>query len=419
MRKRNVLMSVVVTTVALGAAPAMGAGGSERPRPQATPSCRDVQVALQRDLGLSAEQAKRHGALQGKAIKLDKQLRESLGAAFAGSSYDARTGKLVVSVSDASKLDDARTAGADARLVTQPVRAPGDRRRARQGGGQGRGASATVRRPNGPRQASVAGITGWFVDETTNTVRVTVKKSHAQQAAASLAKYGDAVTIEQSDIEPAPATFMDGGDLINNSSCSAGFNLRNTYTGKGFLLTAGHCVSGGSTLYGQGPGGTTRSAGARELVPRRRRRSRAQRQRRQLDPGPVGGLQPVQRQHHHHELVHRRPGRYDGLQGRHHDQVDVRVDQRQEPDRHVHRRQDDLRPDAAHGMRRAGRLGRSQRLLDGFLPCRGRHQRRLDGHDSTGRLRCLQTIGQTNVSWYYPIAKSLAYYGPKYGVGTW
>ena len=39
--------------------------------------------------------------------------------------------------------------------------------------------------------------------------------------------------------------------------------------------------------------------------------------------------------------------------------------------------------------------------------------------DSTGRRRCLQTIGQTNVSWYYPIAKSLAYYGPKYGIGTW
>ena len=207
MRKRNVLMSVVVTTVAMGAAPAMGAGGSERPGSAGnTELPSDVQVALQRDLGLSADQAKRHGALQAQAIKLDKQLRDSLGSAFAGSSYDARTGKLVVSVSDASKLDAARTAGADARLVKRSqseldaIVAELDK-----AAGKADGSSATVRLPNGARQASVAGITGWFVDETTNTVRVTVKASHARQATASLAKYGDAVTIEQSDIEPAPA----------------------------------------------------------------------------------------------------------------------------------------------------------------------------------------------------------------------
>ncbi|GAA3873381.1 hypothetical protein GCM10022243_43160 [Saccharothrix violaceirubra] len=33
--------------------------------------------------------------------------------------------------------------------------------------------------------------------------------------------------------------------------------------------------------------------------------------------------------------------------------------------------------------------------------------------------RCPQRIGQRNVSWYYPIADSLAYYGPRYGVVLW
>ena len=33
--------------------------------------------------------------------------------------------------------------------------------------------------------------------------------------------------------------------------------------------------------------------------------------------------------------------------------------------------------------------------------------------------RCLAKRGQQNVSWYFPIADSLAYYGPKYGVTTW
>jgi streptogrisin C len=32
---------------------------------------------------------------------------------------------------------------------------------------------------------------------------------------------------------------------------------------------------------------------------------------------------------------------------------------------------------------------------------------------------CLSKFGLTNVSWYFPIADSLAYYGAVYGVTTW
>jgi streptogrisin C len=45
---------------------------------------------------------------------------------------------------------------------------------------------------------------------------------------------------------------MDGGDEINFANCSAGFNLRNPSTGQGFLLTAGHCTASGQSNYGQG-----------------------------------------------------------------------------------------------------------------------------------------------------------------------
>jgi hypothetical protein len=34
-------------------------------------------------------------------------------------------------------------------------------------------------------------------------------------------------------------------------------------------------------------------------------------------------------------------------------------------------------------------------------------------------LRCGQAVGQPTISWYFPIADSLAYYGPKYGVTVW
>ena len=36
-----------------------------------------------------------------------------------------------------------------------------------------------------------------------------------------------------------------------------------------------------------------------------------------------------------------------------------------------------------------------------------------------GKKRCLSVFGEQNVSWYFPIADSLPYYGAKYGVTLW
>jgi streptogrisin C len=36
------------------------------------------------------------------------------------------------------------------------------------------------------------------------------------------------------------------------------------------------------------------------------------------------------------------------------------------------------------------------------------------------RLRCAEAVGAgENVSWYFPVADSLAFYGPSYGVSVW
>jgi len=35
------------------------------------------------------------------------------------------------------------------------------------------------------------------------------------------------------------------------------------------------------------------------------------------------------------------------------------------------------------------------------------------------RYRCRAAFGYGNISWYFPIADSLAYYGAKYGVTVW
>jgi streptogrisin C len=239
--------------LALSAAPALAADDPPS-RAGADESRADVRAALQRDLGLSAAEVAKQEALQAKAVRLDDKLQDSLGGAFAGSEYNEKTGKLVVMVSDASRLAAAEAAGADARLVKHSMaKLESIKDDLDAAAGLVEDSSGATRQVRAKREPMVAGMTGWYVDEATNTVHVTVLKGKAKAAEAALAKYGQAVTIEQTDAAPqTTANFMDGGDGINGDSCSAGFNLRNPSTGQGFLLTAGHCVSAGSTLFGQG-----------------------------------------------------------------------------------------------------------------------------------------------------------------------
>jgi streptogrisin C len=210
----------------------------------------EVLVAMQRDLGLSATQAKALRGQQDKAVKLDAGLRDSLGSSFGGSWFDIETGKLVVNVTDQARAAEVTKAGARP-VVVKRSEADLDAVRAELDALSGK-ASGAGRAEGG--KSTLAGLSGWHVDPKTNSVVVSTVKGQSRPAALSaLAKYGDAVTYEQLDQAPQEtANFMDGGDLINGSSCSAGFNLRNPSTGQGFLLTAGHCTSTGQANYGQG-----------------------------------------------------------------------------------------------------------------------------------------------------------------------
>jgi streptogrisin C len=242
MRFKGTLMSsIVISALAISVAPALAqerADGSG-----------EVSVALQRDLGLTPEQVKEQGPLQERALKLDRELQDSLGEAYAGSQYDLRSGRLIVMVSDKSLLEKASAAGADARLVERSMREL-DAIQADLDAAAG-GPEPREGREAGKPQSTP--FTSWHIDPLSNSVQVTVSKRQAAAAKEALAKYGDAVTIEFSEALPEPAAnFMDGGDGINGNSCSAGFNLRNPSTGQKYLLTAGHCVNAGSTLTGQG-----------------------------------------------------------------------------------------------------------------------------------------------------------------------
>lgn len=240
--KVAVTSSMMISALVLSAIPALGAeprddGGDE------------VAAALERDLGLSPEEAKAQESLQRRALKTDDALRAALGDGYAGSQYELREGALTVFVSDRGLLEKAKELGAQPRYVEYGLReldAIKAELDARAGGPDG----AKERKRTKPVDAD---FTSWYVDPASNSVHVVVTDRQAAAAKELAAKYGEAVTVEVTDDLPeTAANWMDGGDSINGSTCSAGFNLRNPSTGQGYLLTAGHCVNAGSNLSGQG-----------------------------------------------------------------------------------------------------------------------------------------------------------------------
>jgi streptogrisin C len=260
-RRLSVLVGILVAGLAV--TPVLSAQAEptvDRERVTSLPAdglSAEVAAAVRRDLGLLPDQYVRLVAKQGAALELDGVLRSRLGNQFGGSWFDAAAGKLVVGVTDAERVAEVRSAGAEVRVVRHSMDAldaiksqldeasgvAGDRRTWTGGDGK------ATNRP------TIAGLTSWRVDPISNSVVLTVHKGQTRAANELLAKYGDAVRIEESDRIPSTAAnFMDGGDSINVAGlgCSAGFNARST-SGQGYLFTAGHChrLGSGNAVYGQ------------------------------------------------------------------------------------------------------------------------------------------------------------------------
>ena len=169
------------------------------PRPPARPTngsdgAEDIYVALERDLGLTREQAAAHGAQQERAITLDARLQRSLGDAYAGAWFDLSSGLLVVNVTDEGALEKAKAAGADARLVKHSL---GELGGIKDELDKAAGAtSSDVERRQGDEPRDL-GLSAWTVDPVTNSVLVSVTAEQAGAAKELAAAYGDAVTVEE------------------------------------------------------------------------------------------------------------------------------------------------------------------------------------------------------------------------------
>jgi streptogrisin C len=190
-------------------------------------------AAMQRDLGLTADQALARMGQESRATAAEATLRDQLAGSFAGSWYDSTAGTLVVAVTDASKVGQINAAGASARVVKNSA-------------AQLDAAKSALDARVSSAPASVA---GWYVDLASNSVVASVVGNDAAGLAWAAANGARTEYVAQA---PRPLWSLISGQAIRNSQarCSIGFNARSGSTR--YVLTAGHCGELGGTWSGSG-----------------------------------------------------------------------------------------------------------------------------------------------------------------------
>ena len=195
-----------------------------------------MQAAMQRDLHLTAAEAKARPASDRSARAIEVTLRARLGSSYAGAWLD-RDGALVVGTTSRAKAALIRSMGAKADLVARSadqlaaVRTRLDR--------QGRAAVA------------VTGVHSWYVDPSTNSVVVQADSTALARNFATAAGVGEAaVRTLVSSAVPRPLADVRGGDQYSRPVtggavlCSVGFSVN------GGFVTAGHCGAAGNPTNG-------------------------------------------------------------------------------------------------------------------------------------------------------------------------
>lgn len=163
-------------------------------------------------------------------------LAAELGVDRTGGTYYDDSGKLVVAVTDQATADAVREAGGTPQLVKYST------------------ATLTSIQAELDKLAGIPN-TSWGVDPSNNQVTVEIHDGVSTADRAKIetvaAQHGDAVQIDKLPGKLEDAAYeMRGGIGISSSTklCSAGFNVQNN-AGSKFLLTAGHCVTGGNTSW--------------------------------------------------------------------------------------------------------------------------------------------------------------------------
>ncbi|MFG2569991.1 S1 family peptidase [Streptomyces sp. NPDC048567] len=236
MRRSTALRTALSAVLLLGAWAGAGfpsASAADAPTAAPAPASDGLLAAMQRDLGLTAAQAKARISQEKTATALQPKARHAAGAAYGGSWFDPATGGLTVAVTDAGQADAVRATGAAVRMVTHTEKRLDS-------------VKAKLDKLDAPQ-----GVSSWHVDPRTNSVVVDVVASQRSdndvQAFVRKARATGPVTVEQTT--EAPRTFSAGtvgGDpyYTGNVRCSIGFSVY------GGFVTAGHCGQAGAGVSG-------------------------------------------------------------------------------------------------------------------------------------------------------------------------
>ncbi|WP_367128957.1 S1 family peptidase [Saccharothrix sp. HUAS TT1] len=233
----SALLRPVVLAAALITATALSPTAQAVP---AAPAGQDAEIlsAIQRDLGLDADQARSRLAADERSAETAHGLRKRLDARFGGAWIDS-SGALTVGV---TRQSDADQGGVRTKVVQ---RSEGDLDAAK--------AALDANAAKAPRS-----VPGWYVDLPTNTVVVKSQPAKLAAARAFVAAAGvpaSAVRYLTTVEQPRPLVDVIGGNAYNigsGSRCSVGFSVN------GGFVTAGHCGSTGAST--SNPSGTFRSS---------------------------------------------------------------------------------------------------------------------------------------------------------------
>jgi hypothetical protein len=310
---------------------------------------------MQRDLGLTREQAETRLKNEAEAGARAGRLQNTLGDRFAGAWVSGPvSATLTVATTDAADTAAIKAGGAEAKVVRHGLK---------------RLEAAKAKLDKGSVRTKTTDAPVWYVDPRTNSVTLEAAKDTA--ADVFLTATGverDLVRVKATTERPRPlAHEIRGGDAyyIGTSRCSVGFAVVSG-TQEGFA-TAGHCGQAGAATMGhnkvaQGafkastfPGKDMAWVAANAewtATQAHQGPGRPERRGGRFRRGPHRRVHLPLRLHHRLALRHRRAARH----------------QRVVPPGHGEG------PDPHHGLRRAGRLGRPVHLR---YAGPGRHLRRL------------------------------------------
>ena len=188
----------------------------------------ELLQAVERDLGLNADQARVRMATDQKSSEIAEQAKASLGDAFGGSWIDQATGRLTVAVTRSGLS----VSGADTKVVQNSLT-------------QLNGTKSVLDLLNAPQS-----VTSWRVDEKSNAVVIEVNRNTRDAAAdkfiATAKSISGAVQVTEVTESPTPLYDLRGGDAIymGGGRCSLGFSVQ------GGFVTAGHCGTTGTAVSG-------------------------------------------------------------------------------------------------------------------------------------------------------------------------